>query len=280
MDDQPKSAIVQNGKFEVFENGDVYRINKDGTKTLCPVIKTGRKRNYCIVSCMVDGKQKLFYVHRLVAEAFIPNPLNLPQVNHLDGDPSNNHVSNLEWCTPKQNVSHAYQMGLSNPYINADPCKMCGEPTRARDGICTECKRKLQLAAHEESRTADLQEELAGIDLGVLSIRDRDIVQMRRSGMTLQEIGDVYGYSREYIRQIIERAKIKTQAINKRSSVAQQEMLKLAKRIERKAAALETAKMNVMRIENELSALEVNYELLSSQLKDSGSHISNGVYTD
>ena len=263
MDDQPKSAIVQNGKFEVFENGDVYRINKDGTKTLCPVIKTGRKRNYCIVSCMVDGKQKLFYVHRLVAEAFIPNPLNLPQVNHLDGDPSNNHVSNLEWCTPKQNVSHAYQMGLSNPYINADPCKMCGEPTRARDGICT-----------------DLQEELAGIDLGVLSIRDRDIVQMRRSGMTLQEIGDVYGYSREYIRQIIERAKIKTQAINKRSSVAQQEMLKLAKRIERKAAALETAKMNVMRIENELSALEVNYELLSSQLKDSGSHISNGVYTD
>ena len=88
---------------------------------------------------------------------------------------------------------------------------------------------------------------------------------MRMTGMTLQEIGDVYGYSKEYIRQIIERAKIKSRAVNKSSSLARQEMLKLAKRIERKTTALETAKMNVMRIENELSALEANYELLCKQ---------------
>ena len=263
--DKPKSAVVQNGKFEVWDNGTVYRINKYGAKTLCTISRTGRNKNYCTVSCRLDGKQKHFYVHRLVAEAFIPNPLNLPQINHIDGDPTNNHVSNLEWCTPKQNIDHAYQNGLMNPYINSEPCKMCGEPTAAKDGICTECKRKLKIAAHEESKAADLQEELASIDINILNYRDRDIVQMRMTGMTLQEIGDVYGYSKEYIRQIIERAKIKSRAVNKSSSLARQEMLKLAKRIERKTTALETAKMNVMRIENELSALEANYELLCKQ---------------
>lgn len=48
--------------------------------------------------------------HRLVAEHFIPNPNNYPIINHIDGNPSNNHVSNLEWCTHGQNLKHAYKM--------------------------------------------------------------------------------------------------------------------------------------------------------------------------
>lgn len=62
---------------------------------------------YLIVGLRNKTKKKNHYVHRLVAEAFIPNPDNAPVVNHLDFNKKNNHVSNLEWCTQQENIDHS-----------------------------------------------------------------------------------------------------------------------------------------------------------------------------
>lgn len=70
------------------------------------------KLGYQLVDLCKDGKKKTFKVHRLVAQEFIENPQNKPYINHKDGNPRNNNVQNLEWCTQKENIRHAYRTGL------------------------------------------------------------------------------------------------------------------------------------------------------------------------
>lgn len=64
------------------------------------------------MSLCSDGKRKLLFIHRLVAQAFVPNLALLPEVNHKDANKRNNLFSNLEWVTRKQNANHAKQLGL------------------------------------------------------------------------------------------------------------------------------------------------------------------------
>lgn len=64
------------------------------------------KNGYQVVTLCKDGKQKMFFVHRLVASAFISNQNNYEQINHKDENKCNNHVENLEWCTAKYNVNY------------------------------------------------------------------------------------------------------------------------------------------------------------------------------
>ena len=67
---------------------------------------------YLCIGLRLNGKRKICRIHRLVAEVFIPNPDNKPQVNHGDGHPLNNHLSNLTWATGSENTQHAYATGL------------------------------------------------------------------------------------------------------------------------------------------------------------------------
>lgn len=82
-------------------------------------VKTGRvlklclnPRGYYSYTFYKKGIRKTFRIHRLVAIYFIDNPNNLPYVNHIDGNKTNNRVENLEWCTAKQNDEHARRTGL------------------------------------------------------------------------------------------------------------------------------------------------------------------------
>ncbi len=70
-------------------------------------------KGYRQVHAYVNGKLKMVYVHRLIAIAFIPNPLNLPQVNHKNGIKDDNRPENLEWATAAQNLKHARDTGLN-----------------------------------------------------------------------------------------------------------------------------------------------------------------------
>lgn len=78
---------------------------------------TYNNRGYQAIPLCKDGKYKTFLVHRLVAETFIPNPDNLPEVNHKDENKENNYVDNLEWCTRKYNMNYGItQYRIHNKY--------------------------------------------------------------------------------------------------------------------------------------------------------------------
>lgn len=90
--------------YLIYENGDVWSVRKG--KVMSPSYTTG----YAIVKLQRGSYYEYHRVHRLVAEHFIPNPDNLPQVNHKDENPKNNCVDNLEWCNAEYNNAYGTRL--------------------------------------------------------------------------------------------------------------------------------------------------------------------------
>ena len=91
-------------EYFVTEDGDVYR---NGRK-----LKPNLKKGYYNLTPSVYGKILYKTIHRMVAEVYIPNPFNKPQINHIDGNKINNHISNLEWVNASENQLHRfYKLG-------------------------------------------------------------------------------------------------------------------------------------------------------------------------
>ena len=103
-----KKIIIDNKEtnYSVSDKGEV----RNDVTTL--PMKLGLQQGYLHVGLAIGGKVKRMRVHRLVAQAFIPNPENKPYVNHIDGNRQNNCVENLEWNTPSENAQHAVATGL------------------------------------------------------------------------------------------------------------------------------------------------------------------------
>lgn len=94
------------GRYLISDEGEVLSLNYRRTNQIKKLKPIKNQSGYCGVMLTKNGTQKLFYVHRLVAQHFIPNPNDYPEVNHKDCDPTNNKVANLEWCDRFYNMSY------------------------------------------------------------------------------------------------------------------------------------------------------------------------------
>lgn len=109
------------------------------------------KQGYLTVGLSCNGIRRTFKVHRLVCISFIPNEKNLPQVNHINGIKDDNNISNLEWCSSRDNSKHSYDMGLQD--------KMFGE-SNGRSKLKESCVVKIRSLLNDNDLT---QKEIANM---------------------------------------------------------------------------------------------------------------------
>lgn len=124
--------------FQVSNLGNVF------SKRSNRILKQTKRGGYWTFATRIGGTAHFFSVHRLVAEAFIPNPESKPYVNHKDGCKANNILSNLEWVTAKENSAHALATGLRKPRPNHSQRKLTADQVRE---IRTSTKTTIELGS-------------------------------------------------------------------------------------------------------------------------------------
>lgn len=112
MNEAFKPVVGYEGLYEVSNLGNIKILSSGMIK-----VNTLEKVGYWVVKLQKQRISKTHRVHRLLAEAFMDNPENKRTVNHIDGNKSNNTLSNLEWATHSENSKHAFETGLSKPPV-------------------------------------------------------------------------------------------------------------------------------------------------------------------
>ena len=110
MDTEVWKQIENHPNYSISNFGNIR--NDNTSKYLSKILNNGY---YAFSFCYSRTNRKTIRLHRLVAMAFIPNPNNLPNINHIDGCKTNNHYSNLEWVNQTENIKHANRTGLHKP---------------------------------------------------------------------------------------------------------------------------------------------------------------------
>ncbi len=139
-----KDVVGYEGLYQVSNLGRVKSLARSVISHYTdrkPIVTTNRKERimkqflyktgYLYTGLAKNRVKKKYKIHRLVAMAFIPNPENKPMVNHIDGNPLNNRVENLEWCTNQENQIHAIKTGLNKSIgVNSHWSKFTEEQIR------------------------------------------------------------------------------------------------------------------------------------------------------
>ncbi|MFT8773759.1 MAG: HNH endonuclease [Lacticaseibacillus paracasei] len=208
MKDQGK--LVEGGRFRVFIDGTVHRIKNGTEKVATQSVLKLKSGNFLITSYTENGKQKHFYVSRLIAEAYI-HPLEKGQiVCYRDGDRLNVNASNLYIANKSEVSREAIKKTHEKRWKHfGHACPRCGKMTVSKGRLCADCRLELKTERMHEHNVAKkkltIAEELAVINPSLLTDTENQIIALRRSGEAYEEISKKLGLgiTRERIRQII-----------------------------------------------------------------------------
>lgn len=143
------------GLYQITPEGEVYSVTRKvnspisgGERTVpAQFMQTQLVKGYPAFRASRGHKKRTVYVHRVLAQLFVPNPDGKPHVNHKNGDKADYRVENLEWCTHKENMEHAHRTGLAKhpkngPGEQSPSAKLTNESVRAIRRLLAEGQRK------------------------------------------------------------------------------------------------------------------------------------------
>lgn len=199
-----RDVVGYEGYYQVSNLGEVrslprYRIENGKRKYLMKGVilnQSTTTTGYKKVELMINGIRKSYKVHRLVAEAFIVNTYDKPFVNHKDGNPLNNIVDNLEWCTHLENIKHARETGLKtyaqdfvdHTDVIKDYLSSTTEYTCKKYGISKTILYGI-LKKHDIKRHRNVK----------YSLNLQDVLEDMKNGLTNSEIADKHNCSKRLI---------------------------------------------------------------------------------
>lgn len=208
-------VVGYEGRYMVSNMGKVVSVpcvQKRGSKSYhkpgITVADNDNGHGYRVLSLYSDGVQKQVTVHRLVATAFIPNPDNLPEVNHIDGNKQNNCVSNLEWVTRRQNIKHAVDVLDSfsfNRHFTEEQVESIRTDKRTEKEIAEEYG--VTQTTINAIRTGKTYKTYKGKTIRAGRTRQRklsmdDVRKIRSSTKSGKELADIYGVAASTICKI------------------------------------------------------------------------------
>lgn len=193
-----RSRYSANNDYYVFEDGTIYRNYGEFLTKARHTLNNG----YYAVNYYSNSKQDIAYVHRLLAETFIPNPDNLEICTFKDGDITNIALNNLEWISNSQLRINLGKERKITRWENAPTCKTCDKKTLNKSIICDTCiqiKKNIVIDNRNKKRASLRIKEIADIDTSILTTKQRNAHNLRSQGMTIQEIARILGVSRQAI---------------------------------------------------------------------------------
>lgn len=203
--------IIKDGYLQIFENGRVFFINKRGEKVEARHIKNN---GYLSIAVLIGDTQKVFYVHRLLAEAFVPNPEKKDKVVLLDNNRENISLDNIAWMTHGELIKYNYKKKINDPYKRkiTVKCKKCGRKTNAKSGYCRSCEKKRRQEQKRKKRKDSVKHLVNHIE--TLTARQQVIVLLRYEGYSVNEIAEKVGVTTQAIQKTLKRAENRVKNIS------------------------------------------------------------------
>ena len=159
MEEIWKEIEGYNGDYLISNFGEIISEKFNKRKRLKQCIPNNK--GYLVVRLSKNKTKKTFSVHRLVTNAFIPNPKNNPEVNHIDGNKLNNKVTNLEWVSAKENIQHAWKNSLCENVRKAVKVPIYSKKLDLKFGSCTEAATYIQTHYFENTTLGCLQTNIS-----------------------------------------------------------------------------------------------------------------------